>query len=239
MADHSEIEGTRAELQQFLLMLDEFDAPTDADLDRAMEQAEHLQAQLDAPVRIAVAGNRDTGKSSLINLLAGSDIIPTDPARNDLPPIILRHSAAEMTTAGWWDRPGKQFAGINLEAALAEQPDVVSLDIDCDVLEDLWLVDIPPLDDADGGKQARFALAKLSDMLLWCSDASDGVRGGGLDEWQNVPATLRRNTVLVLTHADGIEGDRAQGYHDGARHRSDRRRDGGVDRDLGGLPDAL
>lgn len=210
MAEASEIDATKAELDQFLLMLDEFDPPMDRDLDRAMDQAETLRAQLDAPVRIAVSGMRNSGKSSLVNLLSGSDIIPVGGSGLDAPPVILRHSKEEMTTAGWWDREGKTFDGLDLAAALAEDPDVVSIEVDCDVLEDLWLVDIPALDDDAGGKQARFALAKLSDMLLWCCDASKASVKDSLDLWHNVPTHLRRNTVMALTHADQAEGDRAE-----------------------------
>ncbi|MGB7322963.1 MAG: GTPase [Albidovulum sp.] len=209
MSDVQIYDAEKAGLDRFLEFLDTLDLPLEPDVERAQEQAESLRAQLDAPTRIAVAGNRGVGKSSLINLLTGVDVLPADGKPRDLPPIILRHATEEKTTAGWWDRAGKDFAGINIDTALAVSPDLVSIGVDCDVLQDLWLIDIPQLDETARGKEARFAMNRLADVLLWCSNAADADEEDESEVWQSFPAQLRRYAVLVVTHADMIDDNNA------------------------------
>ncbi len=183
--------------------------PPEQDVRQARDHAEALIDQLRLPVRVAVSGARGAGKSSLVNLLAGADILPPGPDTHLLPPIILRHATRERTLAGWWDRPEKAFDGLNLTAALAESPDVISFEIDCEALEALWLIDVSGVDHPSGRKEALFALSMLADVLLWCSDATKPATEEELGNWQLLPPHLRRHSVLVLSHADLVDERRA------------------------------
>ena len=115
---------------------------------------------------------------------------------------MLRYSETEKTVAGWWDRPSKSFQGIALESAIAENPDLITVEVNCDVLQQFWLIDLPSLDETAKDRAALFALAQLADVMIWCAD---GCEFGGQDDRViagKLPAHLRRNAMLALTHTD-------------------------------------
>lgn len=195
-------DGHIAQLQSFLAAVDQLPLPLDAEVEAAQDYAESLLEELTAPVRVAVAGGRRTGKSSLVNLLAGVDIVPSGPDSHLLPPVILRYAKQERTLAGWWDRPEQVIDGLDVTGALSESPDVISFEIDCEALTDLWLIDVSGVDHPSRGKEARFALSRLADVLLWCSDATTADVKSEAANWQLLPPHLRKHSVLVLSHVD-------------------------------------
>ncbi len=200
----------KARLEAFLAATDQLDLPLSGEVEKARDQAERLLEKLDASVRVAVAGARGTGKSGLVNLLTGMDVLSSGPDAYLLPPVILRHSPRERTFAGWWDRPEREFDGLDLSAALAESPDVISFGVDCEALQNLWLIDVSGIDRRTRGKEARFALSRLADVLLWCSNATEAAPDQEHELWQLLPPQLRRHSVLVLTHADQVDDRQAK-----------------------------
>ena len=197
-------------LNAFISAVERPDAPLDDMLEAAQDHAHAFRTRLETPVRVAFSGFPGSGKSSLINLLVGQDVLPVGRQNFATPAIIVRHARTEKTIAGWWDRPNQEIDGLNLDAAFSLNPDVVSIEIDCDVLKDLWLIDISGLGDKDHGKRALFALMRLADLMLWCSNVKEPVLPNETEIWRSVPGRLMRNSLLVLTHSDvAKEGDKA------------------------------
>ncbi|MFZ1727731.1 MAG: dynamin family protein [Albidovulum sp.] len=209
-------------LNAFIAAVERPDAPVDDMLEGAQDQAYAYRIRLETPVRIAFAGFPGSGKSSLVNLLIGQDLLPSGRRNFSTPAIIVRHSATEKTIAGWWDRANQEIDGINLQAAFDLNPDLVSVEIDCDVLKDLWLIDISGLGDKENGKRAVFALMRLADVLLWCSSIQGPVTEPEKEAWRSVPGRLLRNSLLVQTHPDlaskaaesHVNPDRAKNFND-------------------------
>lgn len=191
-------------LKRFLSLLDASAQQSDPALDNARTQAEGYLARLEAPVRIAVAGLARSGKTSLVNLLVGEEVIPTRSRRTVMPAVILRHAAAYRTTAGWWDREDQAFDGLSLPDALALTPDIVSVGIDCDVLRDIWLMDLSDLEDSGAQANALFVLNRLADMIVWCTNAEDPWTSEERHVWGLVPKLVQRRSILALTHADHL-----------------------------------
>ena len=207
-------------LKAFIAAVERPDAPMDDLIEGAQDQAHALRARLETPVRIAFAGFPGSGKSSLINLLIGQDLLAAGRRNFNTSAIIVRHSPTEKTIAGWWDRPNQEMEGINLQAAFDLNPDLVSVEIDCDVLKDLWLIDISGLGDKENGKRAVFALLRLADVLLWCSNVQGPVTEPEKEAWRSIPGRLARNGLLVQTcsgladmnAASQMDQDRAGGF---------------------------
>lgn len=191
-------------LRRFLSLLDASAQQSDPALDNARTQAEGYLARLEAPVRIAVAGLARSGKTSLVNLLVGEEVIPTRSRRTVMPAVILRHAAAYRTTAGWWDREDQAFDGLQLQDALALTPDIVSVGIDCDVLRDIWLMDLSDLEDSGAQANALFVLNRLADMIVWCTNAEDPWTSEERHVWGLIPKLVQRRSILALTHADHL-----------------------------------
>ncbi|MCO5127435.1 MAG: hypothetical protein M9957_09215 [Rhodobacteraceae bacterium] len=191
-------------LRRFLSHLDAPGVQGDAVSENARAQAESYLARLEAPVRIAVVGLARAGKSSLVNLLVGEAVIPTKARQSVMPAVILRHSDAYRTTAGWWDREEKVFDGVAMDAALSEAPDIGTVGIDCEVLRDVWLMDLSDLEDSGAQANALFVLNRLADMIVWCTNAEDPWTSEERHLWGMVPKTVQRRAILAMTHSDHL-----------------------------------
>ncbi len=188
----------------FLDRLERLDPAMNAVLETAQDHAQAYRTRLETPVRIAFAGKSAAGKSSLINLLIGERVLPSGLAAEGLPTTVVRHATTERTIASWWDRPSQAFPGRNLSAAKALSPDIVTLEIDCEALDGLSLIDIAGFDDAESSKRAVFTLMRLADVMLWCSRADNPMIKSDSDSWRLIPGRLIRNAMLVLTHAEDV-----------------------------------
>lgn len=197
--------------QQELELLDRFqaglalvDMPLDADLEEALADAQDFRARLLAPVRIAVAGLGRSGKTSLIHLLVGEELLTVDPRNYRLPPIEMRYGTTEQTRAGWWDRKDMTFEGLALTTALSHKPDVISLILEHELLRECRLIDISDFESDTTVSEGLFALSKLADMVIWCVDARAGWRAQDKAIWDRVPRVLQRHSIIALTHTEGI-----------------------------------
>ncbi|MEZ5886127.1 MAG: dynamin family protein [Paracoccaceae bacterium] len=200
--------SAEAELRQvnrFLEMFAALDPAPSALFDQALDHAHAYKTRLETPVRIAFTGKSLAGKSSLINLLIGEKVLPTGKASVGPVTVMVRHSLTERTTASWWDRPSVEFPGRALAQAAALGPDIVTLDIQCEPLEGLSLIDIVSFDDAETSKRAVFSLMRLADVMLWCSRADNPMIKADSDSWRMIPGRLIRNSMLILTHAEDVD----------------------------------
>lgn len=191
-------------LRRFVRALEGTGAQANPALENAKGQAEVYLARLEAPVRIAVAGLSRAGKSSLVNLLVGEAVIPTQPRRAVMPAVILRHAESYRTTAGWWDREEKVFDRLDIAAAMAEAPDIVSVGIDCEVLRDVWLMDLSDLEESGAQANALFVLSRLADMIVWCTNAEEPWTEEESHLWGLVPKAVQRRAILAVTNADHL-----------------------------------
>ncbi len=191
-------------LDRFIAGLALVDAPLDADLDEAQIDAQEFRARLAAPVRIAVAGLGRSGKTTLIHLLLGEELLTVDPRNYRLPPIEIRHGAVEQTRAGWWDRNDMTFEGLALSTALSQKPDVISLILEHDLLRECRLIDLSDFDADATISEGLFALTKLADTVIWCVNARAGWTPQDQAIWDRVPRALQRRSMLALTHTEGM-----------------------------------
>lgn len=191
-------------LDRFLAGLALLDAPLDTDLDEAQSDARDFRARLTSPIRIAVAGLGRSGKTTLIHLLLGEELLTVDVRNYRLPPIEIRHGTVEQTRAGWWDRNDMTFDGLALSTALSQKPDVVSLILEHDLLLDCRLIDVSDFDAEATVSEGLFALTKLADMVIWCVSAGAGWTAQDRAIWDRVPRALQRRSMLALTHTEGM-----------------------------------
>ena len=211
MDDLATATDEKRQLQQILARLENAPQPLSDQAAQVQQEAQSIMSQLDDPVRIAVAGTTGSGKSSLVNLLLGSRVMPVNGSLMDIPTVLLKYAPVEQTTAGWWDRPGVTIPGIEIGEALVHQPDIITLELNCEALEQIWLVDVAPLDHARYGRAALYALANLADTLIWCSDISESGASDPSAYLKKLPAKLRRDTIYACSHADLVDTDEIPG----------------------------
>ncbi|MEW2915626.1 dynamin family protein [Ruegeria sp. ANG10] len=198
-----EFPGTEQEVRQLERFLNATEnVSADAALgdmrDRALAHAERLSNA----VNIGFAGEFGAGKSSLANMLAGADILPTGPQHLKLPLVIVAYSETPETTVGWWDREPKVYSGIALEKAAADEPDFISVGLNTPALQEISLFDLPGTGALDDNYKETLDLLKFVDCAIWCTNGTNAWRETERHLWVQVPQELRANSLLAVTHTD-------------------------------------
>lgn len=166
--------------------------------DTAARRGAQLLARLKSPVSVVVIGRPGAGKSSLINMLLGTNAIPET---RDLP--VLEIAAGAMTRTLCTLGDGSQVAaeGVVLDAGVPEDAALVRIELAVPVLERMTLTEIRLAGSLDACRAAVDLAVERADMVLWCSqDFDDGERA----LWAGVPDDLKDHSFLVLTKADRL-----------------------------------
>ena len=199
-----EFPGTEKEVRQLerFLTATENLTPDEALEDMRARALSHAE-RLSNAVNIGFAGEFGAGKSSLANMLAGADILPTGPQHLKLPLVIVAYAEAPETTVGWWNREPKTYSGIVLEKAAEDrarfhigryQYSGCSRKYRCLIFRARGALDDtykPTLD-----------LLKFVDCAIWCTNGTNAWRETERHLWSQVPPELRANSLLAVTHAD-------------------------------------
>lgn len=165
---------------------------------RALAHAERLSNA----VNIGFAGEFGAGKSSLANMLAGADILPTGPQHLKLPLVIVAYADTPETTVGWWNKEPKTYSGIALEKAASDEPDFISVGLNTPALKEISLFDLPGSGALDDTYKQTLDLLKFVDCAIWCTNGTSAWRETERHLWAQVPPELRANSLLAVTHAD-------------------------------------
>ncbi|MEO1109772.1 MAG: dynamin family protein [Pseudomonadota bacterium] len=198
-----EFPGTEQEVRQlerFLTATEKMES--DAALEDLRARALAHAERLSNAVNIGFAGEFGAGKSSLANMLAGADILPTGPQHLKLPLVIVAYAETPETTVGWWNKKPKTYSGIALEKAAADEPDFISVGLNTPALKEISLFDLPGSGALDDTYKQTLDLLKFVDCAIWCTNGTNAWRETERHLWAQVPAELRQNSLLAVTHAD-------------------------------------
>lgn len=198
-----EFPGTEKEVRQlerFLTVTE--NAPASAELDDMRARALAHAERLSNAVSIGFAGEFGAGKSSLANMLAGADILPTGPQHLKLPLVIVAYADTPETTVGWWNKEPKVYSGIALEKAAADDPDFISVGLNTPALQEISLFDLPGAGALDDTYKQTLGLLDYVDCAIWCTNGTNAWRETERHLWSQVPQKLRDNSLLAVTHAD-------------------------------------
>ncbi len=198
-----EFPGTEQEVRQLERFLTATEnLPDDTALEEMRERALGHAERLSNAVNIGFAGEFGAGKSSLANMLAGADILPTGPQHLKLPLVIVAYSDIPETTVGWWGKEPKVYSGIALEKAAADEPDFISVGLNTPALQEISLFDLPGTGALDDTYKQTLDLLKFVDCAIWCTNGTNAWRETERHLWAQVPSELRANSLLAVTHAD-------------------------------------
>ncbi|TNC65965.1 dynamin family protein [Rubellimicrobium roseum] len=158
-----------------------------------------------AKPRIGLMGEFSSGKSTLLNLLIGEDVLPTKVTATELPPVWFSHG--EEQRAYWIDRDGRRhplpfgdFRGVPMAARC------VRVFTPSPMLERCDIIDTPGISDPNLAEDSwRFAVGQ-SNFILWCTTATQAWRETERSTWLSLPTRLRDKSVLVVTRADKLAG---------------------------------
>ncbi len=155
------------------------------------------------PIRIAILGELNSGKSSLANLLAGAPALPADPVANTRLPALLKYASKPSVTAIYESgekiafpvrkNVAEAIAGIqdgagkgNLPAGIsAPSGSVKNLEVGLpsDILRSVEILDLPA---------GRWSLPGYGmDAAIWTTVATQAWRETERAQWTKLPQAVR------------------------------------------------
>lgn len=160
------------------------------------EAAERLMERLKRPARVALLGLPGAGKSAILNLLAGTIVVP-ETLR--LPTIVVQHGLNDRMLCTLADGRTEAIGGHDLSQVLTRNPALVTVERDLPALKVISLLEVSagPLD----AEQRRAAIwaSKRADLVIWCTTSylpKEQV------VWESMPDVIKDNGFLFLTKTD-------------------------------------
>ena len=174
--------------------------------------------QIQRPPLVAVVGEFNTGKSTLINRLLDVDVLPTDVVPTTARPACIQYG--DRTGVVLNRRSGfeelreiddlRRYANKGDDAAdLLGLADVVSLDVFLpnNTLKKFRLLDTPGISDPEHDTNATLEAVQGADAVIWCTMATQAWKDSEAAFSDLLPVDIRKNSILVITHTDALNTD--------------------------------
>lgn len=180
------------------LQLEETGAAAAAPAVRALRR---LEQRLGRPLRIAVIGEFNSGKSTLANLLVRIESLPTAVISNTCIPTLLYHAPAPELFAV---NHRRQRQRLRVSSPALRSHDVFRLEVGLPAarLRAIEILDMPGLADSRLEDPAADLSRHAVDIALWCTLCTQAWKESERAAWGDVLPRMRRRGVLVATHRD-------------------------------------
>ncbi len=157
--------------------------------------------------RIAIMGEFSAGKSTLTNLLIGSDALPVKVTATHLPPVWLSHGVDKPYGVDLSDQSFDvdfdRIADIPLE-----RTQYLRVQRPASVLELCDIIDFPGISDPNMPAEVWRRVISQADAVIWCSHAVQAWRQSEAAVWDEMPVGLHDKSFLLLTRMDKLVEER-------------------------------
>ena len=152
---------------------------------------------------IAVMGEFSSGKSTLMNLLLGRAILPTQVTATRMPPVWLRYGDAAPYRV---DRAGNRHPVDmgNTEAIPLDDTRYIALFAEADLLRRCDLIDTPGISDPNIKVSYWIKTIGYANAVMWCTHSGQAWRESERGMWETLPRRLRETSILLVTRKDKI-----------------------------------
>ncbi|MEM9797851.1 MAG: hypothetical protein AAF919_15265 [Pseudomonadota bacterium] len=152
--------------------------------------------QLQRQVRVTLLGLPGSGKSAVLNLLAGAEVIP-DGTR--LPTTQLIKGANTRATITLPNGESEVLEDTNAAQIAERRPVFVELEMDLPALGKISILEV--VTGVNRSQQSRAALwaAKRTDLAIWCTRSFTPAEQA---TWSGLPDALKDHGILLRTAAD-------------------------------------
>lgn len=165
--------------------------------------AERPGAPVQRKPRILIAGEFSAGKTQLINGLVGGliggPVLPSNVTATALPPVWLVRGEPALIRVGFSGR-GEPLADLN--TVDLEKTQYCVMAHPAPVLTGMDIIDTPGNSDPNMAAETWQRMLEFADAVVWCTNATQAWRQSEKAVWQAMPARLRQNATMVVTHAD-------------------------------------
>ena len=161
-----------------------------------------LSAKLAGPVKMALAGEFSSGKTTLARMLLGQDFVTTKASASAMPTVRFRYGEREKITL----ITGEEQRGIaspnDLSEAEMRAADALVVTISLPFLKRVELFDTPGTSDPTREFDQIIDIADEVDFIMWCTNATQAWRQSERAMWENLPTHAHVNSLLIVTHVD-------------------------------------
>ncbi|MEM9029141.1 MAG: GTPase [Pseudomonadota bacterium] len=170
---------------------------------RTERALDRLASRLQRTLRVGIAGEFNTGKSSLCNRLIGLEGLPTAAIANTNSATRIYYSDdIELLVVGrdGSRRPWSGEDGIGDKGLLR-----IDVGFPAPRLRKVEFLDLPGLADPRFPRSLDDILIHHVDAVLWCTASMQAWKESERSAWWDMPERLRDNSILALTHRDLIQ----------------------------------
>jgi hypothetical protein len=187
------------QLRQARIRLEHAASP-DLQLSPAIRALWRTEQRLDRPLRVAICGEMNAGKSSLANLLAGIESLPTAVISNTRIPTLLYYAAeAEIWTV---EENGERVRLHSDNITPRQSIFRVEVGLPSPRLRGMQILDLPGLADPRLGSASVSLTAHHIDAVIWCTMSTQAWKESERTAWSMLPSRLNSRGLLVSTHGD-------------------------------------
>lgn len=186
---------------------------------RAVAALRDQEARLRQPLRVALAGRRGAGKSTLVNALVGERVAPVTVADGGSVPAWYTDGQEPRATVRTVDGGSAQLpvsrhgAGPRVDLGGLRRAEVARVEVTwpARTLRELILVDVPVPDSAaepDAGVRVTHRVAADADAVVYLARSPHGSDLAPLSACQagRIASVIPVPVVLALAHADALSG---------------------------------
>jgi hypothetical protein len=159
------------------------------------------------PLRLALVGEANSGKSTLTNLLLGNAILPALQLPNTRIPTLIRYGESPAVAVIQAD--GRKLP---LDPGAAPRGDVACIEVGLPIphLRACEIMDFPGFADPWLGYGSMDVAKHRIDGSIWCTFSTQAWKESERAAWRMLPARLRAFALLVVTNKDLLRDEQAQ-----------------------------
>lgn len=162
-------------------------------------RAADIVNRIERPVRLSALGLPGSGKSMLLNLLLGADVLPEGLR---LPTMRLSHGEEAEAVCTLPDGSTKTVPGADMTTVAATGAVYVEVKLPLPALTKLSMLEVVAGAEPAEQKRALLWAAKRTDIALWCT--KDIFGQAEQDLWGYMPVEIQDHAFLMLTRADAL-----------------------------------
>jgi hypothetical protein len=163
--------------------------------------AKNVLKGFDTPLRVVLLGASGVGKTAVLNLLLGQNMVPD--GTDGMPSVKLEFGVEPKMLCTLPDGSKKIIGGIDFEACASLKPAFVTVQANLPALAKISVMEVVAPDVPEQQQKAVSWACKQADVVIWCStDFTEDEQ----DIWDVVPDRLKDHGFLLLTKTDQLMG---------------------------------
>ncbi|NSX56690.1 dynamin family protein [Parasulfitobacter algicola] len=169
-------------------------------------QMERLARWAEKKPAIALMGEFSAGKSTLLNLLIGKSVLPTQITATQLPPIWMRYGEGEPYRMDIYGN--RRSVDLNdISTIPVKKTRFIRVYSKAEFLKRCDLIDTPGISDPNIPAEVWMHAVGYANAILWCTHATQAWRESERSAWVSLPDRLKDKSLLLVTRSDKLATD--------------------------------